>query len=217
MKRLRKQERSSRVRIFIICLIFFATLGPVRAEAVYFVSLAWIKAEQQQFYARFHQAVQPIWARHNMQVLTRTTVVDILAGPDTLIPPHEIAVLRVPSLEVFQAYISDPDYQTIKQERLQAVDQMFVLEGKTTRDPNWQYIQSAPQFAIILGEGEELSPLPLIEIDISQVGAIKGTPLQPYSDIKSVALYGLSYDDNPLSFLDQLKNDALVYVAATRN
>ncbi|MEP1264158.1 MAG: DUF1330 domain-containing protein [Rhizobiaceae bacterium] len=202
------------MRIFIICLIFFATLAPAHSQAVYFVSLAWIKPDGQAQYEAFLEQVQPIWARHNMEVLTRTRVVDLLAGADQTIPPVEIAVLRAASQQDFRAYISDPQYQAIKALRLEAVDRMIVLEGAAKDEPQLNFIRSAPQFAVILGNSETPSMRPLLDIAVSLQGAIKGEVSPPFNTVVSVALLALSFDDNPLSFLEELGPQNQVYVAA---
>ncbi len=213
------------MRIFIICLIFLATLvasAPLSLltgnaqehdKKPYFIAFAWIKPDQQARYDEFLEAIKPVWARHKMQVVLRSQVVDTLIGSAQTSPPSEIAVLQVASQKDFRAYIKDPDYQALKQLRLESVDKMLVLEGHPRQIPKFEFIQSVPQFAVVVGDFSSPAPAPLLDIEISERGAIKAAIPPAFNAARSVALMALSYDDNPLAFLDNLAAESLAYVA----
>ncbi|NKB51159.1 MAG: hypothetical protein GKR97_02870 [Rhizobiaceae bacterium] len=121
-------------------------------------------------------------------------------------------MLEVVSRKDFHAYIADPDYQAIKQLRLDSVDKMLVLEGQVRQPPKSEFIQSIPQFAVIAGDFPPFEPQPLMDIGVSDRGAIKDPVPASFSAVQSVAVMALSYDDNPLSFLDNLGPQSLAYV-----
>ncbi|NKB51160.1 MAG: hypothetical protein GKR97_02875 [Rhizobiaceae bacterium] len=87
------------MRKFIFYLFILITLLPTaqfsvqkghaqeRDEKLYFIAIAWIKPDQQARYDEFVQAIKPVWARHNMEVVFRSQVIDTMISPAHLTPP----------------------------------------------------------------------------------------------------------------------------------
>ena len=146
--------------------------------------------------------VTPIWTRHGMQVIAHTRVLDQI-GPDA--PPghpSEIAVLRIDDAADFTAYIADPDYRAIRSLRQDAVERMIVLEGTRENDSPPLLLNTAPLFALWLSREAAVVPEPTNKLNIQLAGAIKGQVPALFDDIGHAHFIAMSFDDNPMGFLE---------------
>lgn len=206
-----KQGPSRIVRIILILAALLSGLcaaATAQAQNLHFISVAWIPPEKQEQYDSFSQSVAPIWARHGMKALLRAKVVGALAGDQQgqeVDLPSEVAVLSVASRQDFENYIADPEYRAIRTQRTESVRQMIVLEGTPTDDTDNPIFATAPQFAMTFVESNQSAEvaMPVFKMQVELAGSIKGTVPGPFDSRPQISLFALSYDDNPMNFVEQ--------------
>ncbi|MEM9678371.1 MAG: hypothetical protein AAF890_09965 [Pseudomonadota bacterium] len=87
-------------------------------------------------YAQFLNRVQAIWSRHGMHLLMhgRLQFPEQMLGPNRTTNQSYGSLLRIESREQFAAYLSDPDYITIRPLRLAGVTDLAIVEAYGSPD-----------------------------------------------------------------------------------
>ena len=215
MKKLTKQEACMISHFLTIIAAFVLLSFPARAESLYFISLAHIAEGKEAQYSEFTDKIGPVWKRHGITVLLRTHVLSALISPEDSLTLDEISVLRINDREGFNAYLADPAYKRLNQTRLDALDRMVVLEATEVTSASAPSPQTTPLFVFVFHR-ETVTRSPVFsaqELSVTARGPVKGQMDLPIHHSKQVTIIGLSYDDNPLSFLDDLPEQSEAFIA----
>ncbi|MEE9374718.1 MAG: DUF1330 domain-containing protein [Rhizobiaceae bacterium] len=187
---------------FLVLVI--ATLGWVvsaQAETLYFVSVATLAHDKREQYEEFLQKVAPLWRKHNMKILIRARIVEAVAVGDISDAPHEIGILEVASRKDFQAYLADADYQLIKQQRSDAMENFVVLEGVASQLGALKYLSKTPMAAIVLSTKHIKPSKVSLSLSIQLAGQVKGPVSNFLKKMNSIQVHALSFDDNPMGYM----------------
>lgn len=187
----------------ILCTVLFSAIAliPARAEPIYFISVAEISPDKHAQYDRFVEDVTPIWRRHGMSVIARLRTVDALGFSGHDLAPTEIAVLRGETRAGFNAYIADPDYRAISSSRLDAVTRLIILEAKLRSSARLEFLSKLPMGALVFSPSASTSNANL-HLDVTLVAPVKGGGSTFLNSVKSLRLFGISFDDNPTAYID---------------
>ncbi|MDD9908736.1 MAG: hypothetical protein OXR62_03505 [Ahrensia sp.] len=179
----------------VLVLLFALCVPPAHASqrSIVFVAIAQIKAGQEPRYDAFIEAITPVWNRHGMHVLARarpvrSTSANIIS-PDSVV---DIAVLGVTSRAGFHDYLSDPDYQGLKGDRLVAVDALIIVDGHT--DATSSPPATADQLVVRLQSVDGSRNRAIIRKDsafsivIDEVAAVKGAVSPSLAKAKRVSI-----------------------------
>jgi uncharacterized protein (DUF1330 family) len=78
-------------------------------------------------YAEYRSGVSPMIHRHGGEYLARGGACAVIEGDWT---PSRVVLLKFPDMEALQAFLSDPEYQPLKELRRRAAEtQMLAVEG----------------------------------------------------------------------------------------
>lgn len=198
------------LRILYAVLFSLFALAPARAEPIYFISLAEVSPERQTQYDRFVENVTPIWRRHGMEVVARLRTVDALGFSGHDLAPTEIAVLRGETRARFNAYISDPDYRAISRERLDAVSRLTILEANLKSSARLEFLSKLPMGALVFSPATASSSNANLHLNVALLAQVKGSPSAYLKSIKSLRLFGISFDDNPTAYLETENSVAFI-------
>lgn len=108
-------------------LQYFSTI-----EAVSFFPMAAylfvnIEVKDQAAYAEYRNGVTPMIHKHGGEYLARGGAANLIEGDWT---PDRVVLLKFPDMAALQAFLSDPEYQPLKELRLRAAEtQMLAVEG----------------------------------------------------------------------------------------
>ncbi|MEP0943083.1 MAG: hypothetical protein ABJH63_02440 [Rhizobiaceae bacterium] len=218
-----KQGPSRIVGKFLFLLVLLAALTRpwlAYAQSLHFVSVAWVLPNKQAEYDLFNERITAVWARYGMEVLLRGRVIGALAEENPADLPTEIAVLRVASRTQFQDYIADPTYRQLRPDRMNAIEQMTVLEGTVSDVPLNSLVATAPQFAIKFSNPSSDNPdevstrggAVMFRLSTSHVGSIKGPMAPLYASKPHITLFAMSYDDNPMGFADETDSASSIFI-----
>lgn len=205
------------MRFIIFLLGVLISTVPASGQSLYFISLAWIKPDGQAHYDRFLQQVTPIWNRHGMRVIARGRVLDQISQDASTVTPSEIAVLRIDDAADFDAYIADPDYQAIRRLRQDAVERMLVLEGTRGDDQQPPNLNAVPLFALWLARKNLTAPEPPVRLNIRLAAAIKGQVPAFFTGFSQASLLPMSFDDNPMGFLEAQGSEDVTFILEQLN
>ncbi|MEL6751775.1 MAG: hypothetical protein AAFO70_06815 [Pseudomonadota bacterium] len=168
-----------RALVILSCLI----PAPAFAEALTFLAIASGPEGKQSQYEQFLKDVAPVWQRHGMSVVMRVTPLD--PWPKRF---DDIALLKVTSRDGFQAYLADPDYRAIADQRLKAVDRLVILEGPLGVLPASRPVGT--QLSLVL-QRDCRADVPAARVDL--VGHVKGPRDQLFEEVGCIRF--LTSDD----------------------
>ena len=183
-----------------------------RAEALYFTYLTKISSGQQQTFERFLNEVQPIWDRHEMTVLARARIVDAYGTLGDGFAPTEFGLLRAANRNAFNAYLSDPDYESIKELRTNSAEYFFVLESVGSAEDGPDFLKKTPLVALVLGTESKRREQANVALKINLAAAVKGTVPASLLTPGHLRFHAVSYDDNPTAFFSDSDPDAILLI-----
>ncbi len=184
---------------FLACLFFFLALThPLRAEPVYFLSLAQVLKESDADYETSYARAEELRKHHKIETLAR---LNVLGGDSRDLPefdvPHDIALLRTDTLEAYQAYLTDPKYKTVTKNLLKTVSSFAVLEGRSNAQTQTQIITPMAVVSLIAKEDANPAPHVALVLKVQNSVSLKGNSSAFLKQISTIHISPFNGDDLP--------------------
>lgn len=168
------------------------------ADGGYFIAVGKTDPARAASYETFLAKVKPVWNRHGMHVVLRVKA-RYLMNAKAELTPDDITVLRYESRAQFNAYLADPDYQAIKQLRLNALPHLAIMEAQDVRRDGLAYLAKTPMALVSFDLQKPVADSPAFTLGVDLIGPVQGQMAAAWKGVTHVRFAPLSFDDNPMS------------------
>ncbi|MEM9733406.1 MAG: DUF1330 domain-containing protein [Pseudomonadota bacterium] len=185
------------VRFLLVALFASLTATARAADGGYFIAIGVLNDERGGDYETFLRKVQPVWERHGMSIVLRVKTRFVLHTKGDPVP-DDITVLRYENRAGFTAYLSDPEYQSIKALRENALDYLTIMEAQAVKMDGLPQLAKTPMALVRLDKERVAGDDPALVLMADLVVNVKGST-GFWGVTRQVRFSPLSFDDNPMT------------------